>query len=244
MRNAIDRKLLSQIGLLTGISVVLPAAETAQAAIITQNQTFSVTSSPALVSDPGTTSNSDSESTTITFNQFDPSLGTLTEVDIALASSLSISLTVTGSESSSTGAKVTGDASVTVTMLPGFSFSDAQNPFLQCGPFFCTSSNSFPFTEDSSSITKLLGPSINPYIGLGTVDAAFGLDLTLTADNLGSGFASGSGSASWDPPPIKGLSVTYIYTPTRTVPEPGTLALLGLGGMAGLGFARRRAKDG
>ena len=55
------------------------------------------------------------------------------------------------------------------------------------------------------------------------------------------GNASAGGNATWDPP-FDGIIVTYVYTPVTTVPEPGSLALLGAAGLAGLGLARRRGK--
>jgi hypothetical protein len=90
METRFNKKLLSQIGLLTSMGVLLPAAGTAEANPIctTSPCTFTVTSSPAEVNDPGTTSNSDPQSTTVTFNKFDPSLGTLTEIDFNLTSTL------------------------------------------------------------------------------------------------------------------------------------------------------------
>ena len=88
---------------------------------------------------------------------------------------------------------------------------------------------------------------LNLYTGLGTLDATFNLDLMLSVSSEGDASrahsASGGGSATWDPPAIDGLTVTYLFRPNATVPEPGTLALLGMGAVAGLGFARRRLKS-
>jgi hypothetical protein len=88
---------------------------------------------------------------------------------------------------------------------------------------------------------------LDQYTGPGTLDATFDLDLLLSVSSQGDPSrlhsASGGGSATWDPPAIDGLTVTYLFTPNSTVPEPGTLALLGMGAMAGVGFARRRLKS-
>jgi hypothetical protein len=81
-----------------------------------------------------------------------------------------------------------------------------------------------------------------PYLGFGTVDANVSSFFQLTANANGAGSALVSGNGTFDPPPPEGLTVTYVFTPRGTVPEPGTLALLGMGGLAGLGFARRRVK--
>jgi len=80
----------------------LPAVGPAVARLIctatpcTDDQTFGPASSPAEVHDPGTAAANDSQTTTVTFSQFDPSLGTLTEIDITLDSTPSCFLSVSG----------------------------------------------------------------------------------------------------------------------------------------------------
>jgi PEP-CTERM motif len=259
METRFDKKLLSQIGLLTGMGVLLPAAGTAEATLgctttqCTDTQTFTVTSSPAEVNDPGETSNSDPQSTTATFSKFDPLLGTLTEIDFSLSSTLFGSISISAGSTSTNEPTASGqtswNASYSLT-LPGIAeFFDSKSDSVSCtqGGTFCSafrnpSSLSFPViwgdVETQQSILDL-------YTGAGeTLLATFNLDLLLSVFNEGTSpsSASGGGSATWDPPAIEGLTVTYIFTPTSTVPEPGTLALLGMGAMAGLGFARRRLK--
>ncbi len=254
METTFNKKLLSQIGLLTSMGVLLPAAGTAEAGPVcaTSPCTFTVTSLPAEVNDPGTTSNSDPESTTVTFNKFDPSLGTLTEIDFGLSSTLfgSISLSALGfsNEGQSPASGMTSwDASYSLT-LPGIAeFTGSQSDSLSCSSnsSFCSPTPKTPSFSVTWSDTESLQSVLNMYTGPGTLDATFNLDLTLSVVNLATlpSSASGGGSATWDPPAIDGLTVTYKFTPnTRTVPEPGTLALLGMGAMAGLGFARRRLK--
>lgn len=250
----LDKKLLGPIGLLAGIGTVVPAIGTAEASLIcgatqcTESQGFSLTSTPATQGEPvfsssGTVSASDPKTTTVTFDQFDPLLGTLTEVDISLSSTLTGSLTVIGSESSTNSATGTWAAGVTLTMPGGFSFTDSQTVPLSCGPFFCTMTNSaISFAEDASP--QAVAGSLAGYIGNGTFTGDLGLNLTISANNNGAGAAQAYGSATWDPP-VKGVTVTYIFTPAvvPTAPEPSTLALLGMSAAAGWGFARRRSKE-
>lgn len=260
MEARFNKKLLSQIGLLAGMGVLLPAVGTAEASPIctttqcTETQTFTVTSSPSEVNDPaGPTSANDPQSTTATFSKFDPSLGTLTEIDFDLSSTLFGFVSVSAGSSSEVEPFASGqtswDASYSLT-LPGIAeFFDSQSASVPCSEsgFGATCSDSanpsFVVTWSDSTNNQTV---LDLYTGAGgTFNALFNLDLMLSVLNQGTSpsSATGGGSATWDPPAVDGLTVTYIFTPNSTVPEPGTLALLGMGAMAGLGFARRRLKS-
>jgi len=250
MGNTFDRKLLGPIGLLTGIGVLVPAG-LAGAASTTQSLGFTVSSTPAEVNNPaGPTSANDPQSTTVTFNQFDPALGTLTEVDIDLNSTLSGLVSVNASTRNenepSSGGTNSWNASFSLTM-PGVSQSFFESDSVSCtGTFNCTPpGNKSPSFTETYSTTFSAGSIPAGYMGTGTFDAVFDLDLSLSLLNQGDSLSSatGGGSATWDPPAFDGLVVTFKFTPTPTVPEPGTLALLGMGALGGLGFARRRSKD-
>ncbi|HLX27180.1 MAG TPA: PEP-CTERM sorting domain-containing protein [Casimicrobiaceae bacterium] len=237
------RTLLGPVGLAAGVGMLLPAA-TGHAAVISQNHTFTVTSTVTNVTDPGEPSSSDNESTTVTFDQFDPLLGTLTGIDISLDSTLAASLSVSGSVAErSDNSTSTWDGTVTLTM-PGVNFSDPHTFTVSCDFGSCSNSSSPSFDE-------LTGISLSPvdfasYIGTGSVTASLALDLTVSVSNnfMDEPAAKGSGSGTWDPPPPEGLNVLYTYTPAVTpVPEPGTLALVAMGALAGMASRRRRAKE-
>ena len=81
---------LKKAAVLTGLTMVIGGAEvsTADAAIITptsQNTTFSITGFGILTASPSPS-----------FQQFDPSLGTLTSVDFSLDSNISANASITG----------------------------------------------------------------------------------------------------------------------------------------------------
>ncbi len=246
------KKRLSQIGLLAGFGLLLPAAGVADAASITQSQGFSLSASPAEVSthvvgSEGTDSASDTDSTTITFDQFDPALGTLTEVDIGLNSTIAGFLIVSASPAELFGpvaAHVDWDASGQFT-IPGFSLGFTGSFSVDCSATDESCSNSGNKSDPLAASAAGNGAGfLANYIGTGTVDGDLDLALTVsvTLDQGDFGNASAGGSATWDPP-FDGITVTYVYTPVTTVPEPGSLALLGAAGLAGLGLARRRAKN-
>lgn len=246
------KKRLSQLGLLAGFGLLLPAAGVADAAEITQTQPFSLFASPAevsthLVGSEGKDSASDTDSTTVTFDQFDPALGTLTEVDIGVNSALAGFLIVSASPAELFGpvsAHADWDVS-TQFSIPGSAFTITDSFSVQCSATDKSCSQSGNINEPLVFSTVGSGASfLANYIGTGTVAADLELDLTVavTLDQGDFGNASAGGNATWDPP-FDGITVTYIYTPVTTVPEPGSLALLGAAGLAGLGLARRRAKN-
>ncbi len=231
MKNALDKKLLGPLGLLGGVGLLFPAAGPASA----ETQTFTLTATPTTLTSPG--SSSDSDTTTVSFDQFDPSLGSLSEVDISLSSTLAASSTL--SASTNEGFSSSHWSGETKLTLPGVSFDATNSFFNDCS--FCTNqvmTPSFPISQG-----WVLTSGLSPYVGLGMVDANLELDVTFTlgGEFLLSGTASGSGT--WDPPPPDGLTITYVYEPSGTAPEPGSLALLGAAVAAGAGFIRRRVKD-
>jgi hypothetical protein len=252
MDNQFRKKRLSQLGLLAGFGLLLPTAGAADAASITQSQPFSLFASPAEVStfvvgSEGKDSESDTDSATVTFDQFDPALGTLTEIDIALNSSIARFLTLSASPAEGFGpvaAHADWDASGSLTM-PDAAISFADNFSMNCSAINQGCSNSDNTSDPiAATIVGSTAAFLANYIGTGTVSADLELALTVsvTLDEGAFGNASAGGNATWDPP-FDGITVTYVYTPVTTVPEPGSLALLGAAGLAGLGLARRRAKN-
>jgi hypothetical protein len=252
MEHPFRKKRLSQIGLLAGFGLLLPAAGVADAASIIQSQGFSLFASPAEVSTHvvgpgGKDSDSDSDSTTVTFDQFDPALGTLTEIDIGINSTIARFLIVSASPAELFGpvsAHADWDASGQLTM-PDFSFSFTDSFSVNCSATDTSCSQSDKAGDPLAAGAFLsTATDLADYTGTGTVSADLDLALTVsvTLDQGDFGNASAGGSATWDPP-FDGITVTYIYTPVTTVPEPGSLALLGAAGLAGLGLSRRRTKN-
>ncbi|HEX4145103.1 MAG TPA: PEP-CTERM sorting domain-containing protein [Pirellulales bacterium] len=177
--------------------------------------------------------------------QFDPSLGTLTEVDLTLSSTTSAGIIqfqnlavvpTTGMLGIGATVMVYGPSSLTATAVP-----------LQEAPFSVTSNINPPDTytgldaftlsggSGSDSDTASLYSGFSGYVGLGTfpVHGSSSLATLLTTDGGYGPTAPSAGSTSGE------VTVTYTYTP---VPEPGSVVLLGLGAAGLFWAARRRGK--
>jgi hypothetical protein len=198
---------------------------------------------------------------TITIGQFDPSLGTLTKVDVTLSGNLGSTLTVVpGASPSGGGYKVTWskDPAPSGFYPPGdpnntwgfrFQISDSSSLGLTAGNAVVSSGNITPsaigltgtnsFTygiNDTQSYSLTSG--LNPFIGVGLFNFA------ANANTFDSFSVSGAGSGASQSLATKltgTLSATYTYVPTA-VPLPAAFPLLAAGlALFGLGGSRRSA---
>lgn len=218
-----------KIALLTGVSMLV-GGTAAEAAVLSFTDTFSL----------GVDHVAGSESSTdeLTFDQFDGSLGTLTEVTLTLGETTLIAdAFVEGQTSQEFGETVSLTSDVTASFAaPNAGESFPLQTVAQCfADPNCSTTNQA--ISNPLSVTSLIGAAMTPYLGSGEVLIDF--DLLVTATR-GEGFYSepvAGGSWSGD------FALTYTYDPVRepgpSVPEPATAGLVGLG-LAGLAFARRR----
>jgi len=211
---------------LIAMALVLQA-NTADGATVTDTDTFSFPLSP--------------NSATVTLDLFNPALGTLQAVELAISGS--VGADITGENDSS----ISGNMSVNLTAILGVTSSglSASAGITQsAGPVAVSATDGNPGsgpdfhdfgTVSGSGSDDGLTLSVAPYIGPGTFNAnvdgngGFNIsgvtDSTLTISNF-----VGSGT----------VTVTYTYDAT-VIPEPNSFALCGIvvGGMAGM-LRRRR----
>lgn len=175
--------------------------------------------------------------TNLTFNKFNPSLGTLTGVQIDFKGFGSGSAQVThGPGAGSLSMDQLG--STTQITAPGL-IAVSENDFVGTQVFLWAAGSSSPTDFDtgifSQNTLNVIGSGFwGGYTGLGTFDIPVDVKELVTWDP--SKVTGDFGSAVFKTYGGADVKLTYTY-----VPEPGSLALLALGGLAA-GFVRRQRK--
>lgn len=183
-------------------------------------------------------------SSTITFDipEFNPSLGTLNSVDLTLTPTFgdfgSEALNLTSSPLLADPFTVSDPSgsleSTALGLTASWSSSDSENSpnyIANAGPFVVTAGPALLFSFNTSLGSVAVGPA--GFTGVGNYD----LVVTGSGTANSSGDVSGLG-AGWYGNVGGNLEVDYNFTP---VPEPTTLALACLGGLAALVVTRRRS---
>lgn len=198
---------------------------------------------------------------TLTFNQFDPSLGTLTSITFSFSSgalSDNAHVNVTGAEGKV--GNLTTTATFTITgpgSLALFTSSPAPvTVHATCSVF--SFGSPCDGTASAGPVTfvtpAIVSSGFAPFEGLGTFDLAVDLSLLVPVGttgatgsgavctaNTGTPTCHTSGDAAWS----GSVSVQYTYTlaDTTPVPEPGMLGVFATGLIATAALRRRRKRS-
>jgi len=182
----------------------------------------------------------------LTFNQFNPLLGTLNSVDVLLSGSVNVSATVNNSglatehytslqvgaglDLENNAGKILASPNINVFFV-STSTAIGAGAHQTYGPQLVTQSDSNLYTvADGATFSKFIGAGTIPLTLLVSNDDILSGDVNVTATPTSTGYGFGQ--------------VTYNFTPLATsTPEPGVFALLtGLGATGVFALRRRRAR--
>lgn len=190
--------------------------------------------------DPGDQTN---YSQTLSLNQFNPSLGTLTGVQITVDTQLQKSGSLVNNGTNATALSYFYQSGAITVNGEGVSHSQAASSTFLGGESFANIAGgggvaTIAFLQESDLGNVFNPGNLSAFIGTSTVDYLV---------NAGANLFTGCGSANCDSQIVTKMgaqmTVTYTYLPdTNEVPEPASFAMVGLGVLA-LGLIGRKARN-
>ena len=182
-----------------------------------------------------------SDGANLLIHQFNPALGTLNGINLSFSGEVTGTFTVNNFFQTSLLELQYGSSLSLWKPDPG--------PILQVNPALDVWVSAPPgvtgygFDVSSDPVSTSLGSAdFAAFLGTGTVGMPISFSTTLVNvnDEFGEWWDGGTYDATHNP--SAHLNIRYLYTPRTNVPEPGSLALLGLGlPLAGVWFRRRKS---
>jgi hypothetical protein len=232
-----------------GIATLLFLANSAIAGTISETEAFGEAHSLGTSFDvqtsgqaPKSNSSSHFASNTFMFDQFDPSLGTLTGIEFTLKSYFDAPLNVTA-EGPTTVQGVAANSALDIYARLAFPTGPIGGPLFEktlnlaascaSNTYYCDGFDPTPNPIFHNATFNINPSDFGGFVGTGTFSPSAWLDLDeyiyLTT---GFALATASGAGWW----TGDVTVTYTFTENGSVPEPGTLVLIaaGLAGLVGL----------
>jgi hypothetical protein len=215
---------------LAGVTLLIGGVETANAGTVTETQSFTI----------GPTSGSSTD--VLSFDMFDPSLGTLTGVSFILTSDTTTSVTidVPAREAPTLGGSATNAASFSVVV---------ENPNLTLFETTNTASASCTTSFASCTNTESNGPvafggtaavpaaDVAEFVGSGSIVVDLDYVNSPLVTSCTNSICSATGFLTWNDAPGT-LEVEYQVA----VPEPSSLVLFGSGLLSFIGLSRGRRR--
>jgi hypothetical protein len=223
----ITKRISLTLAALLGIGLAIGQGAGAQVIV----QTFTV---PAGSMVPLTNGN-------FTFDLFDSTLGVLDSVTVALSTSITATVDVFDTGGTQSFSNATATIPITLTAPDGIT-STATAVAGPIGGTVSTIVTQFPgITANANNTQNVPGADFSFYEGVGLVTAP--LDVTSTNGSYsGTGPANGTIGFGGSATAGATVTITYLYQPAGTIPEPGATTFLAAGVLGSLGMVIRRRR--